>query len=58
MTWPGNAVMGDYAFYVWGSFGLMVMALGGEVLLLLRRRRAQRDNLNATRARGSRQVQR
>ncbi|MDR2877960.1 MAG: heme exporter protein CcmD [Chromatiales bacterium] len=31
--------MGGYAFYVWGSFGVTVLALVVEVLLLRRRRR-------------------
>jgi heme exporter protein CcmD len=35
--------MGEYAFYVWGSYALTLMAMAGEVVLLLRRRRARRD---------------
>lgn len=35
--------MGDYAFYVWGSYVLTLIALGGEVVVLLRRRRADRS---------------
>jgi heme exporter protein CcmD len=56
MTGPDVAAMGDYALYVWGSFGLMAMVIGGEVVLLIRRRRAQRDHI-ATQSRGNRQVQ-
>jgi heme exporter protein CcmD len=49
--------MGGYTFYVWASYALTLMAVGGEVLLLLRRQRARRDDINATVFRGSRQVQ-
>ena len=49
--------MGGYAFYVWGSYALTLMAMGGEVLLLFRRQRARRDDINATAFRSSRQVQ-
>jgi len=30
------------AFYVWGSYGLALLAMCGEVLALVRRRRAVR----------------
>jgi heme exporter protein D len=38
--------MGGYGFYVWGSYGITLLLLGGEVLLLLRRKRslARREN--------------
>ena len=39
MNWPRFVSMGDYAFYVWGSYALTLMAMGGEVLFLLRRQR-------------------
>ena len=32
--------MGGYGFYVWGSYGVTFVLLGGEVLMLLKRRRA------------------
>ncbi len=32
--------MGGYGFYVWGSYGVTLILLGGEVLVLLKRRRA------------------
>lgn len=32
--------MGGYGFYVWGSYLVTLITLGGEVLLLLRRRKA------------------
>jgi heme exporter protein D len=43
MSWSRFLFMGGYAFYVWGSYGLTLMAIGGEVLLLLRRR-TRRDH--------------
>ena len=32
--------MGGSGFYVWGSYGVTLVLLGGEVLMLLKRRRA------------------
>ena len=35
--------MGGYAFYVWGSYGVMALCIGVEIWLLARRaRRAER----------------
>ncbi len=31
--------MGSYGFYVWGSYGITFLLLGGEVLTLLSRKR-------------------
>jgi heme exporter protein CcmD len=31
--------MGGYALYVWGSYGVTLILLGGEVLMLLKRKR-------------------
>ena len=31
--------MSKYAFYVWGSYGISFVLLGGEVLMLLMRKR-------------------
>ncbi len=31
--------MGGYAFYVWGSFGLTALVMGGESLLIRRQRK-------------------
>jgi len=42
VSWGGVAAffaMGGYAFYVWGSYGMVAAALALEVILLLRRRR-------------------
>jgi heme exporter protein CcmD len=43
MNWPAIPTMGSYAIYVWGSYVLTMAAMGGEVLLLLRRRSAWRS---------------
>lgn len=32
--------MGGYGFYVWGSYLVALITLGGEVILLRRRRKA------------------
>jgi heme exporter protein CcmD len=40
--------MGDYAIYVWGSFGLLIVAIIGEAVQLLCRGRAQRHKINTT----------
>jgi len=37
--------MGRYAFYVWGSYLASLILIGGEVLLLLRRKRKLRQDL-------------
>jgi heme exporter protein CcmD len=31
--------MGGYGFFVWGSYGVTFLLLGGEVLTLLKRKR-------------------
>ena len=40
MSWSRFFNMGGYAFYVWGSFGVALLSMGVEVLLLRRRKRA------------------
>ncbi len=42
MSRPTIPTMGSYAFYVWGSYVLTIAAVVGEVLFLVRRRRALR----------------
>lgn len=32
--------MGGYGFYVWGSYVIALIAMGGEVVLLMRRKRS------------------
>ena len=41
MSWSDLVSMGGYDVYVWASYALTLMAMGGEVLLLLWRRREQ-----------------
>jgi len=31
--------MGGYGLYVWGSYGVTMVLLGGEVIMLLKRKR-------------------
>jgi heme exporter protein D len=31
--------MGGYGLYVWGSYGITLVLLGGEVVMLLKRKR-------------------
>lgn len=40
MDWSNFFSMGGYAFYVWGSYLVALVAIGGEVLLLLRRKKS------------------
>jgi heme exporter protein CcmD len=54
MTWPGFLSMGGYAVFVWCSYALVLAAMGGEVLLLLRRRKSGHEG--TTTFRDSRQV--
>jgi heme exporter protein D len=46
MNWSKFFWMGGYGLYVWGSYGVTFVLLGGEVLMLLKRKRdlAQREN--------------
>ena len=39
MTWSELLSMGGYAFYVWGSYAVALVAMTGEVLFLLRRKK-------------------
>jgi heme exporter protein CcmD len=43
MSWRDILHMGGYGLYVWSAYALTVAAMGTEVFVLLRRRRAQRD---------------
>jgi heme exporter protein D len=47
-SWHAFVGMGGYALYVWGSFGVVALALGIEVALL---RHADRRLRNALRTR-------
>jgi len=46
MNWSNFFTMGGYALYVWGSYGVTFVLLGGEVLMLLKRKRdlARKEN--------------
>jgi len=46
MNWSKFFSMGGYALYVWGSYGVTFVLLGGEVLMLMKRKRdlAKREN--------------
>jgi heme exporter protein D len=37
-NWSDFFSMGGYALYVWGSYLLALLAIGGEVLFLVRRK--------------------
>jgi len=39
MSWSEFFSMGGYGFYVWGSYAVTLIALGGEVIFLLRRKK-------------------
>jgi len=39
MNWSKFFWMGGYGLYVWGSYGVTFVLLGGEVLMLLKRKR-------------------
>jgi len=55
MNWSNFFWMGGYALYVWGSYGVTFILLGGEVLMLLKRKRdlARRENLQQFAVRNS-----
>ena len=38
MNWSEFFFMGGYGFYVWGSYLSAFVVIGGEVVLLMRRR--------------------
>ena len=48
MNWSEFFSMGGYAFYVWGSYAIALVALGGEVLLLRQRKKVLQTRLNST----------
>ncbi|MEP6922056.1 MAG: heme exporter protein CcmD [bacterium] len=43
MNWAEFFRMGGYAFYVWGSYLVAAVVIGGEVLFLLQRRKQCAD---------------
>jgi heme exporter protein D len=40
MNWSEFFSMGGYGFYVWGSYLAALLLMGGEVLLLVKRRKS------------------
>jgi len=47
MNWSEFFSMGGYAFYVWGSYAVALVVLGGEVLLLRQRKKALQARRNS-----------
>jgi heme exporter protein D len=45
MNWSEFFSMGGYAFYVWGSYLAALLVLGGEVVLLMKRKKALRKGI-------------
>ena len=43
MSWSDFFSMGGYAFFVWGSYLVTLIVLGGEVALLMKRRKSLRQ---------------
>ena len=53
MTWSEFFSMGGYAFYVWGSYLVTLIVMGGEVISLLRRKKSLRhQRTRSSKARG------
>ncbi len=50
MNWSKFFAMGGYALYVWGSYGVALIAMGGEVILLRRRKKALAEQGNRSAA--------
>ena len=42
INWSEFFSMGGYAFYVWGSYLITFLLLGGEVLSLIKRKKSLR----------------
>jgi heme exporter protein D len=45
MNWSKFFSMGGYAFYVWGSYLIAFLVMGGEVVLLIKRRNSLRQEI-------------
>jgi heme exporter protein D len=52
MSWSEFFSMGGYAFYVWGSYGVALLVIGGEVLLLRQRRKSLEARLRSNTSEG------
>jgi heme exporter protein D len=46
MNWSEFFSMGGYAFYIWGSYLITLIVLGGEVVLLMKRKKSLRKRTN------------
>lgn len=46
MRWSEFFTMGGYGFYVWGSYLITLLLIGGEVALLIRRKKSLRQQVN------------
>jgi heme exporter protein D len=53
MNWSHFFSMGGYGFYVWGSYLFALVAIGGEVISLNRRRKACAQHADASKVKGS-----
>jgi heme exporter protein D len=40
MTWSEFFNMGGYGFYVWGAYLMALLLIGGEVLLVVKRKKS------------------
>ena len=45
-SWADFLSMGGYALYVWGSYLVTLLAIGGEVFLLMRRKKVSNRTEN------------
>ena len=48
-SWDAFWAMGGYGLYVWGSYGMMLLCIIGEVWLLRRHRRQSQHRLKRLR---------
>ncbi len=46
MNWSDFIQQGGYGFYVWGSYISALILLGGEVALIIKRRRSLPQQIN------------
>jgi heme exporter protein D len=49
MNWSQFFYRGGYGYYVWGSYLLALLAMGGEVLALRHRKKTLQRRLNISR---------
>jgi heme exporter protein D len=46
MRWSEFFTMGGYGFFVWGSYIIALLLIGGEVALVIRRKKSLRQQVN------------